>query len=142
MNKKEMRAIIRAQKRAMTEEQIVSASARLGEKFRACGGIGKGQLQHGVRTACKKRLGTRARLKDGRLAALRKATAHHADHGLVSLPFRLPEQAKMPLVQGVTFTYDAGTAQKRYEFLYAPIRPNRNQECGKHCGVLLAGGSG
>ena len=34
MNKKEMRAIIRAQKRAMTESQIVSASARLGEKFR------------------------------------------------------------------------------------------------------------
>ncbi len=36
MNKKEMRAVIRAQKRAMTEAQIVSASARLGEKFRAC----------------------------------------------------------------------------------------------------------
>ena len=36
MNKKEMRAIIRAQKRAMTTAQIVSASARLGEKFRAC----------------------------------------------------------------------------------------------------------
>ena len=36
MNKKEMRAHIRAQKRAMTEAQIVSASARLGEKFRAC----------------------------------------------------------------------------------------------------------
>ena len=35
MNKKEMRAHIRAQKRAMTEAQIVSASARLGEKFRA-----------------------------------------------------------------------------------------------------------
>ena len=34
MNKKEMRAIIRAQKRAMTEAQIVSASARLGEQFR------------------------------------------------------------------------------------------------------------
>ena len=34
MNKKEMRAQIRAQKRAMTEAQIVSASARLGEKFR------------------------------------------------------------------------------------------------------------
>ena len=36
MNKKEMRAIIRTKKRAMTEEQIVSASARLGEQFRAC----------------------------------------------------------------------------------------------------------
>ena len=36
MNKKEMRAIIRAQKKAMTEAQIVSASARLGEQFRAC----------------------------------------------------------------------------------------------------------
>ncbi len=34
MNKKEMRAYIRAQKRAMTESQIVSASARLGELFR------------------------------------------------------------------------------------------------------------
>ena len=30
MNKKEMRAYIRAQKRAMSESQIVSASARLG----------------------------------------------------------------------------------------------------------------
>ena len=36
MNKKEMRAQIRAKKRAMTESQIVSASARLGEQFRAC----------------------------------------------------------------------------------------------------------
>ncbi len=36
MNKKEMRAHIRAQKRAMTEAQIASASARLGEKFRDC----------------------------------------------------------------------------------------------------------
>ena len=36
MNKKEMRAIIRAKKRAMTESQIVSASARLVEQFRAC----------------------------------------------------------------------------------------------------------
>ena len=36
MDKKKMRAIIRAQKRAMTEAQIVSASARLGEKFRSC----------------------------------------------------------------------------------------------------------
>ena len=36
MNKKEMRAQIRAKKRAMTESQIVSASARLGELFRAC----------------------------------------------------------------------------------------------------------
>ena len=34
MNKKEMRARIRAQKRAMTEAQIVSASARLGQQFR------------------------------------------------------------------------------------------------------------
>ena len=34
MNKKEMRAYIRAQKRAMTEEQIVAASRALGEKFR------------------------------------------------------------------------------------------------------------
>ena len=36
MNKKEMRAIIRAKKRAMTESQIVSASARLGEQLRSC----------------------------------------------------------------------------------------------------------
>ena len=36
MNKKEMRAQIRAKKRAMTEEQIVSASARLGEQLRSC----------------------------------------------------------------------------------------------------------
>ena len=36
MNKKEMRTMIRAKKRAMTEDQIVSASARLGEQFRAC----------------------------------------------------------------------------------------------------------
>ena len=34
MNKKEMRAIIRSQKRAMTEEQIVSASRNLGVLFR------------------------------------------------------------------------------------------------------------
>ena len=34
MDKKEMRAYIRAKKRAMTEGQIVSASARLGEQFR------------------------------------------------------------------------------------------------------------
>ena len=33
MNKKEMRAIIRARKRAMTEEQIVSASRNLGVLF-------------------------------------------------------------------------------------------------------------
>ena len=37
MDKKEMRAMIRAKKRAMTEAQIVSASARLGEQFRSCG---------------------------------------------------------------------------------------------------------
>ena len=37
MNKKEMRAAIRAKKRAMTEGQIVSASARLGEQFRQSG---------------------------------------------------------------------------------------------------------
>ena len=36
MNKKEIRAVIRSKKRAMTESQIVSASARLGEQFRAC----------------------------------------------------------------------------------------------------------
>ena len=36
MNKKEMRAQIRAKKRAMTEAQIVSASASLGEQFRSC----------------------------------------------------------------------------------------------------------
>ena len=36
MNKKEMRAIIRSKKRAMTESQIVSASARLGQQFRSC----------------------------------------------------------------------------------------------------------
>ncbi len=34
MNKKEMRTYIRTKKRAMTETQIVSASRRLGEKFR------------------------------------------------------------------------------------------------------------
>ena len=34
MNKKEMRAVIRAKKRAMTESQIISASARLGQQFR------------------------------------------------------------------------------------------------------------
>ena len=34
MDKKELRAMIRQQKRAMTEEQIVSASRRLGELFR------------------------------------------------------------------------------------------------------------
>ena len=47
MNKKEMRAIIRAQKRAMTEEQIVSASARLGEKFRTCELYQKAQTIYG-----------------------------------------------------------------------------------------------
>ena len=36
MDKKELRKKIREQKRAMTEEQIVSASARLGELFLAC----------------------------------------------------------------------------------------------------------
>ena len=36
MNKKEMRAQIRAKKRAMTEAEIVSASARLGELFASC----------------------------------------------------------------------------------------------------------
>ena len=36
MNKKEMRAYIREKKRAMTERQIVSASALLGEQFRNC----------------------------------------------------------------------------------------------------------
>ena len=36
MNKKELRAYIREKKRAMTESQIVSASARLGELFRDC----------------------------------------------------------------------------------------------------------
>ena len=36
MNKKEIRAYIREKKRAMTERQIVSASARLGEQFRDC----------------------------------------------------------------------------------------------------------
>ena len=36
MDKKELRRQIREQKRAMTEEQIVSASARLGELFLAC----------------------------------------------------------------------------------------------------------
>ena len=35
MNKKELRSKIRAQKRAMTEEQIVEKSARLGELFLA-----------------------------------------------------------------------------------------------------------
>ena len=36
MNKKEMRAYIRAQKRAMTEAQIESASRNLGKLFREC----------------------------------------------------------------------------------------------------------
>ena len=36
MNKKEMRAVIRSKKRAMTESQIISASVRLGEQFQAC----------------------------------------------------------------------------------------------------------
>ena len=36
MNKKEIRAYIREKKRAMTERQIVTASARLGEQFRGC----------------------------------------------------------------------------------------------------------
>ena len=36
MDKKELRAKIRQQKRAMTEEQIVQASARLGELFVQC----------------------------------------------------------------------------------------------------------
>lgn len=35
MDKKELRSVIRQQKRSMTEEQIVSASQRLGELFRA-----------------------------------------------------------------------------------------------------------
>jgi len=35
MTKQEIRAQVRSQKRAMTEEQIAAASARLGEKFRA-----------------------------------------------------------------------------------------------------------
>jgi len=36
MTKQEIRAQVRAKKRAMTEAEIVAASARLGEKFRAC----------------------------------------------------------------------------------------------------------
>lgn len=36
MDKKELRKKIREQKRAMTEDQIVAASARLGELFLAC----------------------------------------------------------------------------------------------------------
>ena len=36
MTKQEIRAQVRAQKRAMTEADIVSASARLGEKFQVC----------------------------------------------------------------------------------------------------------
>ena len=36
MDKKTLRREIREKKRAMTEEQIVTASARLGELFRAC----------------------------------------------------------------------------------------------------------
>ena len=36
MDKKELRKAIREQKRAMTEEQIVSASQRLGELFLQC----------------------------------------------------------------------------------------------------------
>ena len=47
MNKKEMRAFIRAQKRAMTESQIVSASARLGEQFRTCELYRKAQTIYG-----------------------------------------------------------------------------------------------
>ena len=47
MNKKEMRAYIRARKRAMTESQIVSASARLGEQFRSCELYQKAQTIYG-----------------------------------------------------------------------------------------------
>ena len=36
MNKSELRSLIRAQKRAMTPEQIEKASQELGEKFAAC----------------------------------------------------------------------------------------------------------
>lgn len=36
MNKSELRAMIRQKKRAMTEQQIESASRQLGEKFAAC----------------------------------------------------------------------------------------------------------
>ena len=36
MDKKELRAMIRAKKRAMTEEQIETASCQLGEMFAAC----------------------------------------------------------------------------------------------------------
>lgn len=36
MNKRELRSLIRAQKRAMTPEQIEKASLQLGERFAAC----------------------------------------------------------------------------------------------------------
>ncbi len=47
MNKKEMRAMIRTKKRAMTEAQIVSASRCLGELFRASELYQKAQTIYG-----------------------------------------------------------------------------------------------
>ena len=47
MNKKEMRAQIRAKKRAMTEAQIVSASKRLAEQFLSCELYRKAQTIYG-----------------------------------------------------------------------------------------------
>lgn len=47
MNKSELRAMIRAQKRAMTEDMIVSASCQLGEKFAACEQYQKAKTVYG-----------------------------------------------------------------------------------------------
>lgn len=47
MDKKELRRIIREKKRAMTENEIVSASEKLGELFRSCGAYQKAKTIYG-----------------------------------------------------------------------------------------------
>ena len=47
VNKKELRARVKAQKRAMTEEQIQEKSRLLGERFRACEAYQKAQTIYG-----------------------------------------------------------------------------------------------
>ena len=47
VNKKELRAWVKAQKRAMTEEQIQEKSRLLGERFRACEAYQKAQTIYG-----------------------------------------------------------------------------------------------
>ena len=47
VNKKELRARVKAQKRAMTEEQIQEKSRLLGERFRACEAYRKAQTIYG-----------------------------------------------------------------------------------------------